>query len=443
VILASVALHASCSPCDFGQTLTLTATVGSFSAAFAAVKPAGGDAISFHDGDKILNAGATSATSPIATRTERLSPGTHSLFATIQAVADGFIGRSSTLAVKVNPIPTSMSLSASPDPVITGSMVTFNTNLVFNTILAGRVGADPTGVIAIKVGSVVNSVPIGQTLVNPAPAPGVYTVTAVYNGDTNYAAVTSLPVTLIVTGSSPASASVPFIGVVSADGTWNIRNQLSSGFSDATFLFQLDVLHPVTGDWTGSGHSGIGAFDPTTGFWFLRNERSAGSLDAGLFNFGAQGAVPVTGDWDGNGTTTVGLFNPATAIWLLNNQNSDMGSSDPILFQFGEAGAGVIPVTGDWDGNGTTTVGTFDPTTAIWSLRNENSAGAPDAGIFVFGSPGMVPVTGKWTGTRQTGIGVYDPNTGTWFLRNSLSFGPADFTFVFGPPGSIPITGKQ
>jgi hypothetical protein len=32
---------------------------------------------------------------------------------------------------------------------------------------------------------------------------------------------------------------------------------------------------------------------------------------------------------------------------------------------------------GDWEGSGTTTLGVFDPTTATFYLRNENSPGAP------------------------------------------------------------------
>ena len=48
------------------------------------------------------------------------------------------------------------------------------------------------------------------------------------------------------------------------------------------------------------------------------------------------------------------------------------------------------------------TVGVFDPGSATWSLRNENSPGAPDAGSFVYGGPGWRPVVGDWNGDGVT-----------------------------------------
>src|SRR5260370_28866605 len=45
---------------------------------------------------------------------------------------------------------------------------------------------------------------------------------------------------------------------------------------------------------------------------------------------------------------------------------------------------------GDWDGNGTTTVGMFDPATGTWHLRNTNGAGADDL-TFVYGGGHAIP----------------------------------------------------
>jgi hypothetical protein len=442
VVFASVALSASCNPCDFGQTLTLTATVGNPESKAFPAAPAGGDFVTFNDGATRLNAGATSATNPSASRTESLSPGVHQLTAALSGGSDGFVGVSSPLALKINPIPTSISVSASPDPVLTGSTVTLNATIAFDKTLAAKLGKPATGVINIAVGQVVRSVMVGQPLSIPAPSPGTYPISAAYNGDNNFAASSSPQVMLIVT-SPPQTPPGGFIGVFEPSAVWSIVS-VSPAATPSVFSFGAPSLKPVVGDWTGSGHSGIGVFDPSTGTWFLRNERSSGLPDAGQFVFGAPGVavVPVTGDWDGNGTTTIGLFDPSTANWLLKNQNSG-GLSEANLFQFGSAGSKLIPVTGDWDGNGTTTIGLFDPATANWTLRNANSAGAPDAGEFKFGGPGMIPVTGNWTGTRRTGIGVFDPKTGNWFLRNSPSSGTADFTFTLGGANSIPIAGKR
>jgi hypothetical protein len=96
-------------------------------------------------------------------------------------------------------------------------------------------------------------------------------------------------------------------------------------------------------------------------------------------------------------------------------------------------------VVGDRDGNGTVTVGVVDPATMTWYLRNENSAGAPDAGPFPFGAPGWRPVVGDWNGDGTTTVGAAAPN-GTWYLRNSNSAGGPDYTpFAYGSGGWVPL----
>ena len=50
-----------------------------------------------------------------------------------------------------------------------------------------------------------------------------------------------------------------------------------------------------------------------------------------------------------------------------------------------------MPVTGDWDGDGTTTIGAFDPINDIWYLRNSNTPGAPDL-VFAYGGSRWLPV---------------------------------------------------
>jgi hypothetical protein len=41
-----------------------------------------------------------------------------------------------------------------------------------------------------------------------------------------------------------------------------------------------------------------------------------------------------------------------------------------------------VPVVGDWNGTGHDGIGMFDRATGTWSLRNEDSPGSPDAGVF-------------------------------------------------------------
>jgi hypothetical protein len=136
-----------------------------------------------------------------------------------------------------------------------------------------------------------------------------------------------------------------------------------------------------------------GAYDPTTATWYLRNAPSAGAPDAGQFAFGVAGGVPVVGDWTGTGHLGIGVFDPATATWHLRSSLTP-GAPDVGVFQFG--GAGWRPVAGDWAGTGHLGIGVVDLSTGIWYLRSTATPGAPDAGEFAYGGAGWLPVAGAF-----------------------------------------------
>jgi hypothetical protein len=182
-----------------------------------------------------------------------------------------------------------------------------------------------------------------------------------------------------------------------------------------------------------------GVWDPATATWYLRNSNNAGAPDAGQFAYGFSTAKAVTGDWNGDGITTIGVFDPATATWYLRNSNSP-GAPDIQPFSFGAPG--WIPVVGDWNGDGVTTIGVVDPSTSTWYLRNSNSAGAPDFAPFSYGARGWIPVVGDWNGDGTTTIGVFNPDTATWYLRNQNNAGVPDFApFAYGGAGWSPVVG--
>jgi PKD repeat protein len=131
-----------------------------------------------------------------------------------------------------------------------------------------------------------------------------------------------------------------------------------------------------------------------------------------------------------NNRTTIGTFDPETATWYLKNTSAP-GAPDIASFRYG--GKDWIPVVGDWDGDGVVTIGVVDPTTNTWYLKNSNSPGAPDIAPFRYGAPGWVPVAGDWSGNGRAGIGVFDAATGVWYLRNEASAGAPDAgQFAYG-----------
>jgi hypothetical protein len=151
-------------------------------------------------------------------------------------------------------------------------------------------------------------------------------------------------------------------------------------------------------------------------------------------------ASPVFGDWDGNGTTTVGLAtgdsNSNNLRWQLINTNTTR-TTDDIDVLYGNKNTDT-PVFGDWDGNNTTTIGVVRPdpnsNNWIWLLRNSNTPGSPDLTIAYGNKNTDIPVFGDWDGNNTTTIGVVRPD-GTqlrWLLRNSNSAGDPDLSFLYG-----------
>jgi hypothetical protein len=279
---------------------------------------------------------------------------------------------------------------------------------------------------------------------------GAHTLSVTFTpADTaNYEAV-SASVTMTV---DRATATVT-VGVFEFNtATWKLRHSNSPGAPDvAPFAYGSPTSAPVWGDWDGDGTFTVGVVDVVPNpympggipllRWQLKNTNAPGAPDL-TFLYGQQGDVPVVGDWDGNGTFTVGVFEPDTAVWKLKNTNQQ-GAPD-LVFAYGQRGD--TPVVGDWDGNGTTTVGVArpDPVSGhlVWYLRNANSPGAPDIAPFAYGARGDTPVVGDWDGDRLTTVGAFDPATATWKLRNSNSPGAPDvapFAYGAGSNRSRPV----
>lgn len=225
-----------------------------------------------------------------------------------------------------------------------------------------------------------------------------------------------------------------------AEMVWRLRNSNTPGAPDITVNYGGYGDLPVVGDWNGDGVDGIGVYEPAKSpggeaRWLLRNTPTPGGPEIEV-KYGGYGELPVSGDWDGNGTDTVGVYLPAASpgadgTWYLRNSNS---YGDPnMLFLYG--GYGDLPAAGDWDGNGTDTIGVYAPASApggeaTWFLRNSNTPGAADA-LFKYGGYTDLPVSGDWDGNGTGTVGVYLPavspgGEATWFLRDSNTPGEPD-----------------
>lgn len=118
-----------------------------------------------------------------------------------------------------------------------------------------------------------------------------------------------------------------------------------------TFGAGLAGALPVTGDWAGTGISRVGVYD--NGTWYLDlngNGAWDGTPTDGMYTFGAglTGALPVTGDWMGTGTTGVGVYDNGTWYVDLNGNGTWDGTPLDGLYYYGAGLGGVLPVAGKW-----------------------------------------------------------------------------------------------
>jgi hypothetical protein len=199
----------------------------------------------------------------------------------------------------------------------------------------------------------------------------------------------------------------------------------------------------------------VGLYDPTSSTFLLRNTNDSGPADE-VCSYGAakSGMVPIVGDWTGDGIQSIGLYDPTTSTFYLKDSNST-GYADTV-FVFGPANAGDEPVVGNWDGVGGDGIGLYDPSTSTFYLRNTiglqgpNDKGYADV-VFSYGAPhsNMIPLAGDWDGSGRDGIGLYSPSTSTFYLREATQLqGPNDKGFAddtlnygVGGKGFLPVVG--
>ena len=176
-----------------------------------------------------------------------------------------------------------------------------------------------------------------------------------------------------------------------------------------------------------------GVFRPSNGLLYLKNSNTTGFADVAI-NYGLGGDYPVTGDWDGDGTATIGIYRDGS--FYLRNSNT-LGFAD-LVFAFGQPSD--QPVAGDWNGDGIDTIGIYRPSTGQFLMRDSNSAGAADYSFYL-GNVGDVGIAGDWTGKGFDTVGVFRPSNGIIFLKNTNATGFADIALNYGLSGDQPVTG--
>jgi hypothetical protein len=122
---------------------------------------------------------------------------------------------------------------------------------------------------------------------------------------------------------------------------------------------------PVLGNWDGAGGDAAGVFFPDTSRFLLDANRnwqwdgSAGGDRNHVFaaSFGP-GLVPVTGDWNGDGRDQIGVFRaPGTFLLDANGNGVWDGKAVDVRIDFGGMDPASRPLVCDWNGDGADDVG--------------------------------------------------------------------------------------
>lgn len=234
---------------------------------------------------------------------------------------------------------------------------------------------------------------------------------------------------------------------------WYLRDSLTAGSATDTFQYaRSSDTQAMLCDWNGDGTRtpGVIRIIDDRPHWLLRDSNSAGWADHD-FVYGRAGDLSICGDWDGDGQDTPGVVrvgDDGTYTWYLSDRLG--GGAASMAFEYGQDQypgdlPPAWPVVGDWNGDGSDTVGIVQghPEGQMqWQLRDVSSSGAPNYD-FVYYAGGIwgdhlemhIPVVGDWNGDGHDGPGVARASGAMslrWLLRNDPSAGFADHVFYYG-----------
>jgi uncharacterized protein YkwD len=219
-----------------------------------------------------------------------------------------------------------------------------------------------------------------------------------------------LPAAPPVAGGDPGYEFPPGadrVGVHDPDrGTWLLDGAGSS------FYYGVPSDLPVVCDWDGDGSSTVGLYRASTGYLYLRNLNEFGVADIAIF-YGIPEDVPLCGDWNGDGIETIGIFRPSEATFYLRNTNS-LGFAD-VEFRFGRTGD--VPLAGDWFDSGHDSVALFRPSTGMLYLADGlNGLG----NVIALPRTDMLPadrlVVGDWDADGTDTLGFVRPGSSAFQL---------------------------
>ena len=261
--------------------------------------------------------------------------------------------------------------------------------------------------------------------------------------------------------------------------TWSFTETLNDGEqirrTDRSVQFGMIGGTPLAGDFDGDGTDEVAVY--MDGYWMIDVNRNGRWDDTDLLaKLGDSEDRPVVGDWDGDGKDDIGIYGPMWARdpeaierdpGLPNPDNSPFTKpknvpptdnaatngarvmkltsygqprTDLVDHVFGTDDGDKVPVTGDWNGNGIRSIGTFED--GRWQM-DVNGDGEFDHNDRTarFGRAGDIPLVGDFNGDGVEEIAVY--RSGTWLIdsNGNRELDATDKTFQMGSAADKPVVG--
>src|SRR5215471_3034513 len=187
------------------------------------------------------------------------------------------------------------------------------------------------------------------------------------------------------------------------------------------------------------GADGVGWYEPRNATWGMRTDMGSNLSPATFGPKGAPNVLPVAGDWNGDGQDSIGLYVRSDATFHLRD---DHGRDLPVV-HFGTPGRmDVWPIAGDFDGDGKDTVGLYSQADATFTILVDGGVRSAPLAVGVRGRTDALPVVGDWNGDGKDSVGVYQQADGTLTLLDDKghTIDPATEPKLNArPPGESPF----
>ncbi len=252
--------------------------------------------------------------------------------------------------------------------------------------------------------------------------------------------VSALVMAVLPVGASQAViVDDALVGLVDpATGEWHLRGP--DGFT-TSFFFGNPGDYPMMGDWDCDTIDAPGLYRQSDGYVYLRNTNTQGNADT-RFYFGNPGDIPIAGDFNADGCDTVSIYRPSQGrVYIINELGSDDGGLGAADYDFHFGNPGDKPFVGDFNGDGTDTVGLHRESTGLVYFRNSNTQGIAEF-EFYFGDPGDRLIAGDWNHDGIDSPGIFRPSEARMYLRYTNTQGNADEAFDYGISSMIPVAGN-